>query len=475
VTRRKLFGAVLFASSTVFACGSGDSNPSPSSSDGGAGTPLSTGGTGNESGAGGGSPASSGGVGGAGTPGTGVGGTTDGTGGATSGGSSGSTSGGSSGAASGGSSGSSGGASGAGGATEPEPDSGSASTCAPSSDACPMSSGLVHACEQRFALGLNYAWHNFSCDFGGLSAWNTKGVSDDPTTVDTDLAAMHAAGASVIRWWVFPDFRGDGISFDANGDPSGITTTAVADVQKALDLAKKNDVYLVFTVFSFDAFRPDTTDSGVLIRSIAPMVTNATRRAKVIENVVRPLARAAAGSDAASHLLGWDVINEPEWAVTATGNAPGGQDFTPNSELTTVSLADMKSLIDETAQALKAEAPDSLTSVGWAAAKWAWAFDDVTNIDFDQPHIYGWVDQYWPYTKNPADLGYGKKPTVMGEFYLQPMPFSDGGDNVAFAQILSSWWDNGYAGAWAWQYADESQNLTLLQSFKTTKGCPAGF
>jgi hypothetical protein len=338
-----------------------------------------------------------------------------------------------------------------------------------------MSSDLVHDCEQRFALGLNYAWHNFACDFGGLAAWNTKGISQDPSPVDTDLAAMHAAGASVIRWWVFPDFRGDGVQFDAAGDPTGITATAIADVQKALDLAEKNDLYLVFTVFSFDAFRPDTTDSGVLVRSIAPMVTNATRRAKVIANVVRPLARAAASSASASHLLGWDVINEPEWAVTATGNAPSGQDFTPNSDLTAVSLADMKSLIDETAQALKDEAPASLTSVGWAAAKWAWAFDDVTGVDFDQPHIYGWVDEYWPYTKSPADIGYGKKPTVMGEFYLQPMPFSDGGDDVAFAQILGSWWDNGYAGAWAWEYADESQNLSLLQSFKSTKGCPAGF
>jgi hypothetical protein len=205
------------------------------------------------------------------------------------------------------------------------------------------------------------------------------------------------------------------------------------------------------------------------------MVSDASRRTKLVDNVVRPLARAAAGSANAANLLGWDIINEPEWAVAPVGSAPGGQDFTPNTELTTVTLDQMKSFINESAAVLAQETPDALKSVGWAAAKWAWAFQDVTSLDFDQPHIYGWVDQYWPYTKTPTELGYGSRPTVMGEFFLRATPFSDGGDNAAFSDILSSWWDNGYAGAWAWQYADASQNLSLIQSFKTQKGCPAGF
>jgi hypothetical protein len=364
---------------------------------------------------------------------------------------------------------------GAGGAQSTGGASGSGTGCNATPDACPMPTGLSYACAQRFALGINYAWHNFAADFGGVAAWNAKSISQDPNPIDADLAAMHAAGVSVIRWWVFPDFRGDGVTFDGAGDPTGISTTAVADVGKALELAAKNDVYVVLTIFSFDDFRPDRTESGLFIRGMSPMVSSSTRRAKLTENVVRPLARAAAQSDNAVRLLGWDVINEPEWAVRADGNAPGGQDFTPNSELMTVTLDEMKSLIDESAAVLKQETPTSLTSVGWAAAKWAWAFGDVTSIDFNQPHIYGWVDQYWPYTQTPAELGYGTRPTVMGEFFLRPMPFSDGGDNAAFADIVGSWWDHGYAGAWAWQFADERQNLSLIQSFKAQKGCQAGF
>lgn len=312
-----------------------------------------------------------------------------------------------------------------------------------------------------------------------------KGVSGDPTGYDSDLANMRANGVSVVRWWVFPDFRGNGVTFDANGDPSGLSGTAVADVQKALELANKNDLSLVLTIFSFDNFKPDQAlgaAKDVQVRSITPIVTDSARRAKLVSNVVRPLAKAVATSPHASRLLGWDIINEPEWAVTKTAGAPSGGDFDPNTTLTPISLADMKSLISESAAALKQETPNALTSVGWAAAKWQWAFSDVV-LDFNQPHIYGWVNEWWPYTKSPSDLGYKGKPTVMGEFFLADMPFDDPATSgkvefdTPFATIVDSFYSNGYAGAWAWP-ADASAlqtKLPLIKTFKDAKGCSAGY
>jgi hypothetical protein len=339
-----------------------------------------------------------------------------------------------------------------------------------------LATGLTHGCLKRFALGANYAWFNFATDFGGLAMWSQKGVSQNTTQYDTDLAAMRAAGASAIRWWIFPDFRSDGVTFDANGNPTGITATAAADIQEALALAKKNDVYLVFTIFSFDNFNPTTTNAGVLIRSLAPMVADPTQLAGVIANVVTPVAQAAAASPDVDHLLGWDIINEPEWAIAATGT--NSQDFTPTSTLTTVTLAQMKALINGVVPVLKAATPNALTSVGWAAAKWSWAFTDVTALDFNQPHIYGWVDEYWPYTQTPTQLGYLAKPTVYGEFYLANQPFaSDAGgtDNATFATILDTWWTNGFAGAWGWSYSSAPANMPLIESFATSKGCSASF
>ena len=350
---------------------------------------------------------------------------------------------------------------------------GSGVDCATVTDECPMATGLELACKQRFALGINYAWRSFGADFGGLSAWSLPGVTAGSAGYAADLSAMKAAGASLIRWWVFPDFRGDGVTFDASDDPTGLSATALADVAKALELAQQADVYLVPTIFSFDAFRPKTTTEGVTVRSITGLVTTPARRAKLMANVVRPLAHAAATSPHAARLAGWDIVNEPEWAIEPSGL--NSQDFTPNEELDTVALADMKALIAEAATVLKEETPGAFRSVGWAAAKWAWAFDDL-ELDVNQPHIYGWVNQYWPYTMTPAELGYpGDRPTIMGEFLLQAMPFGDGNSNDSLGTILESWWSNGYAGAWPWQHFDQAANLPLLKAFADAKGCEAKF
>jgi hypothetical protein len=329
---------------------------------------------------------------------------------------------------------------------------------------------------QRFALGVNYAWHDFGADFGGLAQWNMGGVKASQAAVGKELAQMKANGVSVVRWWIFPDFRGDGVQFDAQDTPTGISPTSVEDIKAALSLAKENNLYLVFTIFSFDNFRPTRTDSEVKVRGMTALVKDAARRGKLVQNVVKPLAQAAAASPDASRLLGWDVINEPEWAVAATGTHD--QDFTPNDELDSVPLADMKALINESLGVLASETPNALRSVGWAAAKWSWAFADVTNVQFNQPHIYGWVDKYWPYATPPGNLGYPNKPTVMGEFYMLDMPFADDSSKDPFGTIVGTWFDKGYAGAWAWAFSDMTSGagkLPLIKAVADAKGCPVSF
>lgn len=347
---------------------------------------------------------------------------------------------------------------------------GAAADCSAEPAGCDFVGGLEHACGPRFALGVNYAWHHFAGDFGGIAAWEQAGVANNPL-IETEMADMAAHGVSVIRWWMFPDFRGDGVVFDGGGDPTGISEGAVLDLQKALELAEKHDLYLVPTLFSFDNFRPDRTEGELSIRGMTPMVQDAARRQKLIDGVVRPVARAVVASPYAHRLLGWDLMNEPEWAVAAAGLP--SNDFDPNPELAAVTLTEMKTFLTEMAAALAEEAPGTKRSVGWAAAKWAANFTDLVGIDFHQPHIYAWVHDYWPYTRTPAELGYGDKPTVMGEFYLQAMPLDGAmsGGNTPFATIVGSWFDSGYAGAWAWQYSENAADLGLIQAFSTEKGC----
>lgn len=330
-------------------------------------------------------------------------------------------------------------------------------------DACPKQGGVDALCRLRFMYGVNYAWHNFGSDFGGNKAWNQPGVSAEPK-VDSELFALASHGASVVRWWVFPDFRGDGVTFDAQDRPTGLGGTALADVARALELAAQHDLYLMLTLFSFDNFRPTTDMSGVRARGIQPIVTDDTLRASLMEQVVRPFARAVSLSPHHDRLIAWDVINEPEWAVSGASLYGGDPSFDPNPDLQSISHARMETFIADVIKVLRDES-SALISVGAAAIKWknAWSHADV---DFYQFHIYDWVDMSWPYDRAPAQYGLSDRPWVMGEFPLKGL------SRAPYATLLDSWYGNGYGGALAWSYSDGmGGDLKDVQKFAARHPC----
>lgn len=334
-------------------------------------------------------------------------------------------------------------------------------------DTCPFTAGVTYQCQARFVFGLNYAWHFFGGDFGGIPQWGQAGVSGNRQAIRTDLERMRdAAGANVIRWWIFPDFRGAGITFDGADTPTGIGGTLLADLEAALELAAETDVYLMLTLWSFDGFRPTADNAGITVRSIQPLVVDASRRAALLETVVRPLAAAVASSPNADRMIAWDVINEPEWAISGS-NPYGDEAYTPNAELTTVTHAQMETFLAETIAVLRQES-DAQISIGAAAFKWARAWQTL-DTDFHQFHMYDWVDDYWPHDGAPPDYGLGDKPVVMGEFPLSGLT------RTPLPQMLDNWWNQGYAGALGWAFTDSSFNtdtgLAQMQSFASTHAC----
>lgn len=335
-------------------------------------------------------------------------------------------------------------------------------------DPCPAPSGSVdYECKSRFMYGVNYAWSHFAGDFGGISQWGQPGVAQSAAEHSTKLADMRAHGASVVRWWVFPDFRGDGIDFDASEAPTGLGGTAKADLQKALELADQADVYLMLCLFSFDAFRPSEDVAGVFTPGITPIVKDADKRKKLLENVVRPLSKAAEASPYKRRLIAWDVINEPEWAIA--GASPyGDPDYDPIPELAAVSHQEMEAFLAETIKVLRSES-GALVTVGAAAMKWSKAWSAL-DLDFYQFHLYDWINQYWPYTGSPADYGVDDKPVVMGEFPL-------GGLSAAsYSKLVNSLYSNGYAGAMGWQYNEAtSGQLADMKAFADANACPTRY
>ncbi len=304
-------------------------------------------------------------------------------------------------------------------------------------DPCPApNGGVTLGCEKRFWYGENYAWKNFAIDFGGLAQWGSSGVAAAPAGYLTDLQTMKADGANVIRWWMFADFRGDGVQFDSSDLPTGLGSTVLADVEKALELADQANVFIQFTFFSFDAFNPTTTNNGVKIRSIAPIATSATNTQKLVTNVVRPIVKAATASAHANRIAAWEIINEPEWAITGT-DPYGDQAFTPNNSLTTVTFAQMETFVKAIAAGIAAESTAYVT-IGGSAPKWAKAWTQ-SNLTLYQWHYYDWINQYWPYTDGPSKYGI-TLPVIVGEL-----------PNSGFTQPSVASWStvmNAYYGKW---------------------------
>jgi hypothetical protein len=327
-------------------------------------------------------------------------------------------------------------------ATDAGADAGADAACV---DPCPAPrGGVVWGCEKRFLYGVNYAWLNFATDFGGLADWGQSGVAANQAAYLADLQEMRAHGASVIRWWVFPDFRSDGIVFDGSDSPTALGATVVADVDAALSLAEQAGVFVMLTIFSFDNFRPGETVEGVWVPGIHPMIVDNTKRTALLQNVVRPLALAVKQSPNAHRMIAWDVINEPEWAIS--GSSPyGDEDYTPTAGLETLTHTEMESFIGAVIGVLRSVSDVPLVNVGAAAFKWAHAWK-LLDTDFHQFHMYKWINDWWPYTLTPAQLELDDKPLVMGEFPMDQL------DTTPYSTVIGTWWDNGYSGGMSWQY-----------------------
>jgi hypothetical protein len=352
-----------------------------------------------------------------------------------------------------------GGASGAGGGSG----SATAGQGGGSCDSCStLKAGVKLGCKTRFMFGVNYAWINFGEDFGG----GNSGVAANQPAVRSALKDMKTNGVDVVRWWMHPTFFAPGVTFDGSGNATGIAGSEVADIDAALALAAEADVYIKLTLFSFDNFRGDDRAG----HGLTAIISDTAKRQALIDHVVRPIAHAVAASPNAARMISWDVINEPEWAISGE-DGRGDQAFDANPELMAVPFATMESFVGDVVKGLRQESAASIT-VGQAAIKWAHAFTKV-GLDYYDMHYYGWVDQYFPLGgKSLADYGLADKPVVVGEFPLDGWNNPNGTLNAN--QIVSKLFDLGYAGAKAWAFTADgnwSGNKSQLASFAAAKGC----
>jgi len=328
----------------------------------------------------------------------------------------------------------------------PEPEDLSRAELRKNADArCEAANGISFHGRRRYVNGVNYAWREFGTDFGGLAAWGRGGVGGDAAKIDADLAAIAKSGASVVRWWIFPELRGDGLVREATGEIPRVSAHALADLDKALELAEKHDLYVLFTLFSFDAFR-----QGADRIDIAPFVRDPHRVEELGLRLVVPLVERAAQGRHAHRVFGWDLMNEPEWAVADLDQrnmceAEGKQrtDCVSYGEMHWF-LTRLSELVAAHTQGLP-ERKKPLITIG-AASPWEHRNWEAVPQDFRQYHFYE-AD----YARGPLTLP-TDEPSVIGEYPSWGLEATWNAPALDARQLAFAIQDAGFSGGLGWTY-----------------------
>lgn len=322
---------------------------------------------------------------------------------------------------------------------------------------------------RHFFSGVNVPWLNggFGADFGTVEEWGQHTYNSAAT--ERMFAALAARGANSVRWWLFADGRG-APEFDSpsGGAVTGFDSATLPAIADAARLAEQYNLQLVFTLWSFDMLQPDGTPStkGEHAGGHHDLIVDAAKRRSFIDRALIPLLRYQVPGTSytlGTHpaIYGWEVINEPEWAIREAGPSNAGI-------AQQVSLAEMQRFVAEVAGAIHRNSNQTVT-VGAAAMKWNsstapgaqgnwWSdaalqrFDADGYLDYYQIHFYDWMNgdgKTWTYSPLKVSWAAGgfDKPVVIGEH-----PANAGGTGVGVRQMLDIFLTNCYAGAWGWSY-----------------------
>jgi len=262
-----------------------------------------------------------------------------------------------------------------------------------------------------YVQGANVPWLNWSCDFG---CGNNGGASSSASqaTLDSAFSQLRGTGTHTLRWWMF---EGDPwqITRDSSGAPTGINPMVYTDIDAALRLADRHDLYLDLVLFSAPTAIPNA------------WVTDASQRTR-LASALSPLFSRYRGNP---RILSWEVFNEPEYDIW------GGR----------IAQAPVQATVRAIADAVHANSTAYVT-VGSAMLDGLpmWVGQ---GLDYYQAHWYpnmssgNWCATCTDYSTVRTRYGLNG-PLVIGEMY--------GGSDVDATGIYNDLYASGYAGAWAW-------------------------
>jgi hypothetical protein len=290
---------------------------------------------------------------------------------------------------------------------------------------------LVVGGQPAFWAGLNYPWKTGQ-DFG-TGGWGHSGVSD-PTTyqeVDVDFTNMAARGVRVLKWRIFSDGR-YGLQLADDGSVRGLDAYFLADLDAALEIAARHDIYLVFTLFSSGLWTADCTNNGVRLGGHAQTLLDARRRQALVNHAVVPMLQHIGNSD---RVVAFEIIAEPEWGI---GELNQEQDARIKLPLAVVRdfVGDVTRAIHGETRALATVESNRFSNMqSWQALR----------LDYYSFSWYDWLEPYEPLA-TPASNANLDRPLLLGEYPAGRSTYYD------LPGVLDLAYGYGYAGAFAWSY-----------------------
>jgi hypothetical protein len=325
----------------------------------------------------------------------------------------------------------------------------------------------------NFIHGCNYPWSTdgrtvfYGLDFGANIWGSHLGVSTRRARVAADFAAMASLGFTAARWFVFGDGRA-GIVYDDRRLPASLDSHFFIDLDAGLECARDAGMRVLLVLLDhrwmFEGVRDTIADpaTGTLLEARLPegrarvLHTGAGREAllrQVIAPIVRRYGRGGGRADLAEAVLGYELMNEPdfiieEWERDVSSHVSSPLPFAILAEL----VADVSELVHRSGP--------SLTTIGCARLHNLWAWDDpALGLDLLQLHTY--PDRRRPQLDADvfgmqADTLGVQRPVVIGEFpgnAPERHPADVQPPATTLEQYLEFAVHGGYVGGWPWSFS----------------------
>jgi hypothetical protein len=297
--------------------------------------------------------------------------------------------------------------------------------------------------QPTFLAGVNYPYKSEE-DFGS-GAWGYSGVAQSTTNleIDTDFSNLEASGVRVIKWRLFNDGRYSPV-FNARGYATGVSDHFYDDLDAALALARKHNLYIVFSLFDSGLWTTSCSLDGVQTGGHADTLTTADKRQALLDNAIVPTLKHIGHDD---RVLGFEIIAEPEWGVTQLNQQQDNRIKVP--------LDDVRSFVGQIAAAVH------LYTSGFATLESNRASNMTywrgLGLDYYSFSWYDWLQPWEPLDRPAATFGLDR-PIILGEFP------SYGSPHYSLPQVFDIALRQGYAGALAWSYGNADQYTNWSQS-----------